>query len=767
MSENEGFAARWRHLRQHPAFQAAAVYLGGSWAIIQVADIFIPNPAVVRWVGIILAVGFLAVVGGAWVPAAQQSAAGRRKDAPGEASTPARRRRRHFAYAAAIGLVAIGGVFWWLRPNILGAVEPDAQVIAVLPFNTSGPAVEYLSEGIVDLVSPSLDAVGAIRTVDSRTVLHRWRQRAVGGSLDLDGALAVGRDVDAGSVLLGSVITAGPDVRLTAQLFSVRGTELAQATVEGPADSVLALVDELALSLLREIWIAREPVPNLRVAGITTDNVDAIRAYLRGQQYYRESNWDSALVAFSEAVNEDSTFALAHYRLGLTYGWNIQHGGFGSGAARRHAELAQRYSDRLPARERTLVRAHALFEDASVAAHDTMQRYVQENPDDPEGWYMLGDVRYHALPLLALDKEQIFGPFDRVLELDPSLAPAFIHPLELSLAYDDSARYYHYLAAMDSVVEPSYVEPFKLVAATWEEPDSLGVRMAAHPRAQRMNGFVLTGLYRSDSRSPEPMLEVFGEAVSAMQGPGRTSSLGMYAVVLSSLGHLGEAQTVFDTVQAAAPYDRWAYMRLIPILAGYADSAFAGPVLEAMANSEVPPELDQVSHFARMLFALSRGRSAEARRYADRAVAAERGPTNDLTQLIEAGRGWAIIIDGDTVAGLEQMRSGLEEAGYASGSMEVSGPLRFALAAIQASREETRAEGIRRLRNSYWFADFAYYAPSYFLLGQALEESGDLVGAARAYEQLIRLWENADPELQPRVDTARRALERLTAETIN
>ena len=55
--------------------------------------------------------------------------------------------------------------------------------------------------------------------------------------------------------------------------------------------------------MLREIWIAREPVPNLRVSGITTGNVDAIRAYLRGQQYYRRSSWDSAVAAFQQAVD--------------------------------------------------------------------------------------------------------------------------------------------------------------------------------------------------------------------------------------------------------------------------------------------------------------------------------------------------------------------------------------------------------------------------------------------------------------------------------
>lgn len=764
MNEEIRPANHWRQLRQHPAFQAAAVYVGGGWALIQVADIFVPNPIVVRWLGAILAVGFLAVVGGTWISATRGTGGRTSEDGTSAAGNARQRRRRHYAYAAAITLVGLGALFWWLRPSILGAVAPDAQVIAVLPFNTSGPAVEYLGEGVVDLLSPNLDEVGAIRTVDPRTVLHRWRQRAADGGLDLEGSLKVGRDVDAGSVILGSVIAAGPEVRMRAQLYSVRGVELAQAQVEGPADSVLPLLDDLAVALLREIWIAREPVPNLRVSGITTDDIGAIRAYLRGQQYYRRSNWDSALVAFQQAVDADSTFALAHYRLGLTYGWNTRHGGFGSLAARRHAELAQRYAERLPARERTLVAAHVLFEGGEVAAHDSMTVYVRRHPDDPEGWYMLGDVRYHAFPLLALEEDQLFNPFDRVIELDPTLAPAIIHPLELSLAYNDSVRYRRYLTAMSSLVDSTEIAPFRLAAAVWDAPDSLDARLAADPRAARLGGYILRGLYRS-KRSPELMLEGFREVALASQRSGSFEPLGMYALVLSSFGRLNEARAVFDTLWVNVPDRQWPYLRLLPVLAGYADSSYLGPISEVLAGPAPNPQAEQFFHYARVLLALSQGRSEEARALAARAVT-----TLEMSARIEhffqAALGWATIIDGDTVAGLEQLQSELEAAGY-TGDLQYSGPLRFALAVIQAGHDETRAEGIRRLKNSSWFGDVVYFAPAYLHQAQALERAGDPVGAAQAYAQFIHLWEGADPELQPQIEAARRALERLAAERVD
>ncbi|MEJ2185903.1 MAG: hypothetical protein P8Z36_08180 [Gemmatimonadota bacterium] len=44
------------------------------------------------------------------------------------------------------------------------------------------------------------------------------------------------------------------------------------------------------------------------------------------------------------------------------------------------------------------------------------------------------------------------------------------------------------------------------------------------------------------------------------------------------------------------------------------------------------------------------------------------------------------------------------------------------------------------------------------------EDAGHTERAAHYYAWLVDLWKNADPMLQPRVDAARRALERLSAE---
>lgn len=746
-------------MRQHPAFQAAAVYLGASWAIIEGSDILFPGSDLARWLAIVLALGFVALVGGLWWTARQRSSS----DAEAEAAAPERRGRRRLAYGAAAGLLALGGLFWWIRPHILGAVEPDAQVIAVLPFNASGPQVEYLGEGMVDLLSTNLNGVGGIRAIDSRTVLHHWRQRAGEGGLDLEGSLDVGRDVDAGSVLLGSVVSAGSGVRLTAQLFSVRGSQLAEARAEGPADSVLAMVDSLGIHLLKEIWLAREPLPNLRVSGITTGNVDAIRHYLEGQAHFRRNEWEAALDAFQSAVQADTTFALALYRLGLTYGWARTHGG---SEAREYAAAALRHADRLPERERRLVIAHKLFEDGDVAALDTLESYVRQYPSDPEGLYLLADVRFHAQRLVGLSLDRVLESFDRVLETDSSLAPALIHPLELALAYDDSAGYHRYLDALRGLAPPDFVRRYQAAALVWKDPDSL---------VDRFTDLVPGGMfyrvagtaYSAPDRHPTLFLRLL-EQVSALPGMGeeaRRQFAEGRATLLASLGRLAEARPIFDSLRAFAdPRQRAFYAAIAPVIAGMADSSFAGDAFDVLRDTTGP---EWFSRYHLMIHALNHGRVDEARRLADEAAAADTtGIAPYYLRLIDAASGLADILEGDTAAGLARLESSLAEIGYAAGyPTELAAPLYLALGAIQARPPETRPEGLNRLRYPFGGGINPVYIPLYFVeLGNALEAAGDSSGAVRAYTQFLHLWRDADPELDSRVEAVRRRLERLAGE---
>ncbi len=64
-----------------------------------------------------------------------------------------------------------------------------------------------------------------------------------------------------------------------------------------------------------------------------------------------------------------------------------------------------------------------------------------------------------------------------------------------------------------------------------------------------------------------------------------------------------------------------------------------------------------------------------------------------------------------------------------------------------------------RLRRS----DQYYLAPAHERLGQLYDERGDVENALRNYAKFVELWEDADPELQPRVQAAQARLEEILA----
>src|SRR3954454_490942 len=261
----------------------------------------------------------------------------------------AKRRSYAAAVAALLAAAAAGG---GLATRSTGrTVMPAAETLAVLPFHASGPGVEFLGEGMMDLLATNLRGVGGINTVDPRVVLRVWGSPGSSGPDDLSHALAVGRDLHAGSVLLGSAVSTGGRVRLAADIYSIDGEQLGRAQVDGPANSVLGVVDRLSLALLRDVWRSKEPIPNLRLASLTTDSLQALRAYLEGERLYRRLDWDSALVAYTRAIEGDSTFALAHLRRAQAFGWT---GGYGSKESHQSVASAVRFAYRLPARDRRL-----------------------------------------------------------------------------------------------------------------------------------------------------------------------------------------------------------------------------------------------------------------------------------------------------------------------------------------------------------------------------------------------------------------------------
>jgi tetratricopeptide (TPR) repeat protein/TolB-like protein len=681
------------------------------------------------------------------------------------AATRPRKRTMVVIAAAAIAAGAAGAVAWLAtRPSAI-AVTEEAETIAVLPFSASGPGVEVLGEGMVDLLATNLQGVGGIKAVDPRLVLKRWGKRGAEETGGIDEAIALGRDLDAGSVVTGSAVSAGGTVRLAADLYAVAGGErLGRAQVDGPADSILPLVDRLSVLLLRDVWRSREPLPSLDIGSLTTDSIAALRAYLQGERYYRRFDLDSALAAYTRAVEVDSTFALAHLRRALVYGWT---GGYGSPASHQAAAAGFRFAGRLPPRSRRLLEGYRAFEEGSPLAIDSMRAYVTEYPGDLEGWYTYGEALYHLRELEPNDPDTILAAFDKVIAGDSTLTPAVIHPLELTIMYRDSARFGRYLRLFERTAPPRQVAAHRVAAGlAWGPSPTDSALRAALASVPHIGFHAVASFYRDEAATSDTILARLARVQNAIpaSSPARRFAPVGRGFTLVGLGRLREVQSLVDTVAAISP---GAAVGLLgyPILLGIAPRSFGGARLDSLLSRDLDAAASpRRTAYVKATRAMARGQTEVAIREASDGMGLPDGsPDSTMNRaLLRATVGWGRLVQGDTAGGIDDLRSGLSNAGRPNN--DETAFLRFQLALALAAGRNTREEGISRLR--YSFDNTAtYLVPiAYLALGRTYEAAGRSDSAAIAYGRFVRLWDKADPELQGRVTEAREALERLTSE---
>jgi len=197
------------------------------------------------------------------------------------------------------------------------------SAIAVLPFTVRGGADDAgLGEGMVDLLSSRLDGAGSLRSVDPRAMLTFIRQQGQMSS-DLARSREIAKHFGAGLFILGNVFQSTDRINISAALYESNGAAnpVARANVDGEASSILTLVDDLATQLLKE-RLAKDGAAAVELGSLTTRSYPALKAYLEGESAFRAAahhadreNQERAVRAYQMAVAEDSTFALAWYRL--------------------------------------------------------------------------------------------------------------------------------------------------------------------------------------------------------------------------------------------------------------------------------------------------------------------------------------------------------------------------------------------------------------------------------------------------------------------
>jgi serine/threonine protein kinase/tetratricopeptide (TPR) repeat protein len=363
-----------------------------------------------------------------------------------------------------LGAIAIAG---GLLPRI--SSRPSASItggrtqqIVVIPFCVEGSSdLNPLGRSMAGVVESSLPDAINIRPIDPATVEATWgatketcaddqpqRVREIAGRLG------------AGSAATGRVIARDRHLVLqaTVQTNEGSGWRVTTVSVEGSTDSTAALANNLAGQVTAVLL--GEDVQ--RRAQLAKRSLTAQKFYLAGSAFYRSARNAEALSAFWQALDADSTFALAALGIAEAGGW-----AWFAGSERTRRGLLSTWALRsqLSNRDRAVFDALVGKPDRFRSAQEEYSDWehaTEQAPYSPTAWYEFGDRLYHAGAVLGISNswDQAGAAFEHSLQLDSAFRWPLMHLIQLAIAKSDWTTVDHLQRRLSGTKDDSELLPF-------------------------------------------------------------------------------------------------------------------------------------------------------------------------------------------------------------------------------------------------------------------------------------------------------------------
>lgn len=691
------------------------------------------------------------------------------------------------AWALVASGAALGATLFWLISPGSGETTAAADeaplssdVVAVMPFAIRGAeSLAYLGEGIVDLMSAKLSGVGSMTTADPRLVLSLVGEGGEFASVP-GPERAVASAVGAGRYVTGELLHAGAEVRLTAALHETSDATapVRQATVEGSDAEIFDLIDRLAAELLASS-LAADGHRLDRLATLTTPSLDAAKAYLEGEQLMRRGLYREAAVAYDDAVAEDSTFALAHYRKSIAADWVDAY------TARTDADRAYRFRDGLPARDQALVEALWLRRYGRIT--DSEQAYralLHQYPDDVEALIQLGELYFHDNPRRGRALLESMEPFRRALALEPANPIAQVH-LARVYALSDSLHLLEEASELLQRLAPDSERAFEVLAlhgylnGDASAQEQVKAQLRDRPWYYAFHTAHGVGRFGRDPHAARALLDARPSEDPLLLAlvPSQLVVSGRYAEARAFLDrrHL-ERNATWDLFQAflltsgALPLDRARLTEVLDALTGMTPSNLRATAWLEMYEDITDRFLEFQRDYYRALILVQLGRVDEATDVIARLSEADDfvGLGSVKADALRALEAELRLARGDRAGALDALRTMQLEIPHAVSyqPMPDHSRARFLRGELELELGEPDiGEGFLLGLDEAWSLWDTYHRPLlYERMGRAAEAEGRTREAISYYERLLRLWRDCDTELVPRRTEVEHRLERLRGE---
>ena len=420
--------------------------------------------------------------------------------------------------------------------------------IAVLPFTnlSADKEQEYFCDGMAEEIINALTQVEGLHVV-ARTSAFSFR----GKQLDIR---EIGKRLNVGAVLEGSVRRAGARLRITAQLVNVAdgydlwserydrdiGELCCPEDIFGIQDEIsLAIVDKLKVKLLRK--------ERAKLVKRHTEDLVAYDLYLKGRYLWNkrtEDGYQKSLEYFQQAIERDPTYALAYAGIADCYdllGWyDYLPPKEAFPRAKAAAEKALEMDETLAEAKASLGWISVNYDWDWLTAESKYKRAIELNP----GYATVHQWYAEYLSYMGKHDESI-AEAKRAQELDP-----------LSIIINnDLGQVFYYARQYDQAIE-------QLQKTLELDPDFI----VAH--------FFLAFLYAQKAMYDKAIAEV--QKAMDLSGGGDSLIVAQLGTIYSCSGRRDEAKKVLDELHGLSNkrYVSPFYIALIYMGLGQNDQAF-------------------------------------------------------------------------------------------------------------------------------------------------------------------------------------------------
>ena len=594
---------------------------------------------------------------------------------------------------------------------------------------------------VTELMRIGLSQSLAISIVDPAQVgrVLVLMQRDPADGLDASVATEAAQREGINAVVTGEIVSVGSAYSISARLVSVDGGVLTalQVTARGE-DELVGAVDRLSVGLRERVGESLRSIRRSEpLERVTTGSMRALRVFSQGLNASNQGDDPRAVQLLEEAIAADTTFAMAYRKLAII----LQNRGEQRSRAVEAATKAYEYRDALTERERYLVTAayHSVVtrnRDQTISAYTTV---LDMYPNDTYALNNLGTV-YNGLR----EHERAAQFYARALAVD-------------------STNRLHYSNLASSL---SRIGMFDSAAAIVERFER---RFPGNPEVAISR--ILGAAYRKDYGAAEQL----GYSLIEEQR-GRVFWEALAYLWLGNLsamrGKLNRAQRDWDRALSltaerdlSGRYLAFASARAVVERLLRDDPARARRVLdEAVARyplqSLVP--LDRPYTGLALAYAATDAPGRGRELIAEFDAAPEADHSRDAERSRHGALGVAALADGRLEAAIAEFWQWDD-----GNSCETCAYPWLARAYDQLHMADSALALYQRfveIPSSSLGNDAGHLAHAYVRVGDLYEQRGEWERAIDYYGRFVKLWENADPELQSWVEEVRQTIARLSAE---